>query len=265
VRNFITRQATDSFRKTVLHGHSLLHQLKCKVPAGDSCRNVGLSSRSIKPTRNEREAVLYCSDVPVLTRLSIERILALLFPVLLWTSPISTEYSFMEPKRHKTKKKVGEDETFTCQICNTRQWQGPPLCSSGQSSWQQNGDVLWFLRGTNWIYICYVEDSRPPLWSSGQSSWLQIQTSRFDSRRYQIFWQVVDLEQGPQSFVSITEELLERKSNCSGLESREYGRRVPSRWPRGTLCPQKLALTSPTSGRRSIGQFARGPRPRSLI
>jgi hypothetical protein len=26
----------------------------------------------------------------------------------------------------------------------------------------------------------------PPLWSSGQSSWLQIQRSRFDSRRYQI-------------------------------------------------------------------------------
>jgi hypothetical protein len=49
----------------------------------------------------------------------------------------------------------------------------PPLRSSGQSSWLQNGDVLCFLWGTNWIYICYVEESRPPLWSSGQSSWLQ--------------------------------------------------------------------------------------------
>jgi hypothetical protein len=38
-----------------------------------------------------------------------------------------------------------------------------------------------------------------------------------------------------------------------GLESREYGRRDPSRWPRGTLYPQKLALTSPTSGGRSVG------------
>jgi hypothetical protein len=27
----------------------------------------------------------------------------------------------------------------------------------------------------------------PPLWSSGQSSWLQIQRSGFDSRRYQMF------------------------------------------------------------------------------
>jgi hypothetical protein len=49
----------------------------------------------------------------------------------------------------------------------------PPLWSSGQSSWLQNGDVLWFLWGTNWIYICYVEESRLTLWSSGQSSWLQ--------------------------------------------------------------------------------------------
>jgi hypothetical protein len=48
----------------------------------------------------------------------------------------------------------------------------PPLWSSGQGSWLQNGDVLCLLWGTNWIYICYVEESRPPLWSSGQSSWL---------------------------------------------------------------------------------------------
>jgi hypothetical protein len=34
----------------------------------------------------------------------------------------------------------------------------------------------------------------PPLWSGGQSSWLQIQRSEFDSRSYQIFWEVVILE-----------------------------------------------------------------------
>jgi hypothetical protein len=45
--------------------------------------------------------------------------------------------------------------------------------SSGQSSWLHNGDVICFLWGTNWIYVCYVEESRPPLWSSGRSSWLQ--------------------------------------------------------------------------------------------
>jgi hypothetical protein len=71
----------------------------------------------------------------------------------------------------------------------------------------------------------------PPLWSGGQISWLQIQRSEFESRRYQIFWEVVGLEQGPLSLVSTTEELLGRKSSGSGLESREYGRRDPSRWP----------------------------------
>jgi hypothetical protein len=41
--------------------------------------------------------------------------------------------------------------------------------------------------------------------------------------------------------------------SMSGLESREYGRVDPSRWPRGTLYPQKLALTSTTSDSRSVG------------
>jgi hypothetical protein len=93
----------------------------------------------------------------------------------------------------------------------------------------------------------------PSLWSSGQSSCLQIQRSAFDSRRYQIFWEVMGLERGPLSLVSTIEELLERKSSSSGLESREYGRTDPSRWPRGFLYPQKLALTSPTSGGCSVG------------
>jgi hypothetical protein len=38
-----------------------------------------------------------------------------------------------------------------------------------------------------------------------------------------------------------------------GLENREYGRRGPSRWPRGTRYPQKLALTSTTSSGCSVG------------
>jgi hypothetical protein len=52
------------------------------------------------------------------------------------------------------------------------------MWSSGQSSWLQNGDVLCFLWGTNWIYKCYVGESRLPLWSSGQrfefDSWQRI-------------------------------------------------------------------------------------------
>jgi hypothetical protein len=47
----------------------------------------------------------------------------------------------------------------------------------------------------------------------------------FDSQRYQIFWEVVGLERGSLSLVSTIEELLERKSCCSGLENRDYGRK----------------------------------------
>jgi hypothetical protein len=60
----------------------------------------------------------------------------------------------------------------------------------------------------------------------------------------------VGLEQGPLSLMSTIEEQLGRKSSGCGLESREYGRRDPSRLPRSTLYPQKLALTS---GGRSAG------------
>jgi hypothetical protein len=63
----------------------------------------------------------------------------------------------------------------------------------------------------------------------------------------------VGLERGPLSFVSTIEELLERKSSGSGLEIREYGRRDPLRSPHITLYPQKLVLTSSTSGGRSVG------------
>jgi hypothetical protein len=56
-----------------------------------------------------------------------------------------------------------------------------------------------------------------------------------------------------EPLVSTAEELLGRKCSDSSLESREYGRRNPSCWPRGTLCTQKLSLTSPTSGCRSVG------------
>jgi hypothetical protein len=52
-----------------------------------------------------------------------------------------------------------------------------------------------------------------------QSSWLQIQRSGFDSRRYQIFWEVVGLERGPFSFVSTIEEILGRKVAAPVLEA----------------------------------------------
>jgi hypothetical protein len=53
--------------------------------------------------------------------------------------------------------------------------------------------------------------------------------SGFDSQRYQIFCEVMGLEQDPLSLASTTEELLGRKSSGSSLESGEYGCRDPSR------------------------------------
>jgi hypothetical protein len=44
----------------------------------------------------------------------------------------------------------------------------------------------------------------------------------FDSRHYQIFWEVVGLERGPLSLVTIIEELFERTVAAPGLENRNY-------------------------------------------
>jgi hypothetical protein len=90
--------------------------------------------------------------------------------------------------------------------------------------------------------------------SSGKSSWLQIQRPGIDSRRYQIFWEVVGLERGPLSLVSTTAELLEWTSRSSVQENREYGRRgsvtLTTRHP---PIGKQLALTLPTSGGRTVG------------
>jgi hypothetical protein len=69
----------------------------------------------------------------------------------------------------------------------------------------------------------------------------------FYSRRYQIFWEVVGLERGPLGLVSTIQKLLGRKSSGSGLQSREYGRRDPSRWLRGTNFSDK---------RRSLARYS---------
>jgi hypothetical protein len=74
---------------------------------------------------------------------------------------------------------------------------------------------------------CVMSVSRewnwPPLWSSGRSSWLQIQRSGFDSRRYQSFWDVVGLERGPPSLVSTIDRLSGLVVTVPGYRSRGLG------------------------------------------
>jgi hypothetical protein len=61
----------------------------------------------------------------------------------------------------------------------------------------------------------------------------------------------VGLEWGPLNLVSTTEELLERKSSDSDLENHKYGRKDLVTLT--ILYQLKLALTSLTSGSRSVG------------
>jgi hypothetical protein len=70
------------------------------------------------------------------------------------------------------------------------------------TSLKPTNHVQWFKKG--------VTNMGPPLWSSGQSSWLQI---RKHGVRFPALPEikVVGLERGPLSLVSTTEGLLDRK------------------------------------------------------
>jgi hypothetical protein len=133
----------------------------------------------------------------------------------------------------------GTNWIYVCYVEESR----PPLWSSGQSSCLQNGDVLSFVWGTNWIYICYVEESRPLLWSSGQSSWLQIQGSRIRFPGLPDFLRSSGSGTGSTQPLEYNWGATGRKNSGSGVESGEYGRGDPLRWPRDTLYPQTFALT----------------------
>jgi hypothetical protein len=63
----------------------------------------------------------------------------------------------------------------------------------------------------------------------------------------------VGLERGPLSLVSTTEELLGRNSKGSGLEIREYCIGIRHADHVAPPIRKKLALTSLTSGGRSVG------------
>jgi hypothetical protein len=60
----------------------------------------------------------------------------------------------------------------------------------------------------------------------------------------------VVLERGP---LSLVRSYLNEKVAAPVLKTEINGRGDPLRWPRDTLYPQKLSLTSLTSGGRSVG------------
>jgi hypothetical protein len=63
----------------------------------------------------------------------------------------------------------------------------------------------------------------------------------------------VGLEQGPFSLVSTTEELLDRKVAAPVLKSVDTAVGIRHADLVALFYPQKLAITSPTSGGRSVG------------
>jgi hypothetical protein len=63
----------------------------------------------------------------------------------------------------------------------------------------------------------------------------------------------VGLERDSLSLVSTAEELFERKSNGSGLENREYACGIRCADYTKPFYLQKSAVTSSTSGGRSVG------------
>jgi hypothetical protein len=83
-----------------------------------------------------------------------------------------------------------------------------------------NGDAMCFLCeiGSN-VFKYYLEDRLCGL--VVRVPGYRFRGLGFDSRRYKIFWEVVGLERGSLSLVRIIEELLEWKSNGSGLENRD--------------------------------------------
>jgi hypothetical protein len=80
------------------------------------------------------------------------------------------------------------------------------------ASFHSDGRGIMLLRhgATDWIRAHIAVDSSSVLVSHFLSHFIFSQHG-FDSRRYQIFWEVVGLERDPLSVVSTIEELLGRK------------------------------------------------------
>jgi hypothetical protein len=101
-------------------------------------------------------------------------------------------------------------------------------------------------------FKCTVQ--RPPLWSNRQRFWLQFQRSRVRFPALPDFLRSTGSGTGPtQPVWGQLRSYLSEKVAAPVKKTEINGRGDSLRWPRNTLYQQRLALTSPTGGGRSVG------------
>ena len=99
------------------------------------------------------------------------------------------------------------------------------------------------------VLLCIMRPKRfsgPPLWSSGRSFWLQIQRSRVRSPALPEFLSSSGWGQLRSYLNEKSSGSRSRKQRLTAVGTRCADHATP-------LYPQKLALTSPTGGGRSVG------------
>jgi hypothetical protein len=92
--------------------------------------------------------------------------------------------------------------------------------------------------------------------ASWRTSWIDAQQDATPKGKNQFLLPILIPPSAPYSSVIwgwYGRPISGKTTKWTGVEIREYGHGDQLRWPRDTLYPQKLALTSPTSGGRSVG------------
>jgi hypothetical protein len=129
-------------------------------------------------------------------------------------------------------------------------------------SWSRNN------KSVAWVHERTISIARPPLVGEVSANILRVEGVAWSAQRiptavFSIFQTAaatssskqLQIQRSRVQFSALPHSLSNgsEMGSTQPLERREYGRRDSSLWPRGTLYPRKLALTSSTNGGRSVG------------